>query len=567
MKIRLAVIAAALALAGCSSEDKPLPKTPVELGYKFNFATMNVAMDDAGVNPLFRKVDLAWSEPVFDPEYCDYEEGFCEQELQSVDLCAVSATSENQCEVVNADIKNDGAPISLDNLALGANQELFLLANYAHGSYPSNKLSFTAAQYDAFAKTFGRGLPDLITNTRFGETIDISGDGTVVVVADTNAQRQTDPFSYGEVYIYDRTDDGYSLSFNFPQPDMSYNSNFGDVLSVSDSGNTVVALASYDRSCSTDILNPDQLCNSATNQLGAFYVIETDGVNAHTVAMVKPTKDHGLEEFNSVAVSGDGSVVYLGSYIESTDEMHLRSYTKSNLGVWEQEYSKRVPLPYTHKVYDMDISNDGKTLVLSDGEDMLLVYARTDGGIENTQQLLNPFGTHIEEAEGVSISGDGNTIAAGYPNLEAGFDEGNQGGFAIYKRNVSGMFELVQKGFPEYVDQRGEFGQGTGINYDGTKIFFSAPETRWDNSDGAVVIGEPRLNWRFDGYTGSISVYVEQLDGSYKHESLINPPSIIDYGSDFVEGDHPLAVSDNGVVVGGAPDFVDGLKTGGFFVY
>ncbi len=147
-------------------------------------------------------------------------------------------------------------------------------------------------------------------NDRFGASVAMSGDGSILAVGATNA---------GVVYVYER-----DAMFVWTQQAEVKASNsggdrFGTSVALSGDGSTLAVGASREASSAVG-LGGNQADNSDFGA-GAVYVYERDGMNVWTQqAYVKASNAEADDYFGtSVALSGDGSTLAVGADEEDSD--------------------------------------------------------------------------------------------------------------------------------------------------------------------------------------------------------------------------------------------------------
>ena len=224
------------------------------------------------------------------------------------------------------------------------------------------------------------------TGDGFGDAVALSSDGNTLAVAASfeasNGSSQADNSApgAGAAYVFTRsgttwTQQAYIKASNAGQGDA-----FGNSVSLSSDGNTLAVGAPNEGSNATGV-NGNGADNSATGA-GAAYVFTRSGTTWTQQAYVKPSNTEFLQEYGiSVALSGDGNVLSVGSDVEN--------HTSSGI-------------------------NGDQTIGGSGGVGAVYMYQRS--GTAWTQNVYvkasNPQGQDFFGVR-VALSGDGATLAVG----------------------------------------------------------------------------------------------------------------------------------------------------------
>jgi hypothetical protein len=175
----------------------------------------------------------------------------------------------------------------------------------------------------------------------------------------------------------------------------------------------------------------------SSNNDGATYVFtRSNGAWSQQAELVGTDANGTVEstgwQGSSVALSSDGNTLVIGAFHDSNFTGAAYVFTRSN-GVWTQQ-AKLVATGATGTSGDsqgasVSLSSDGNTLVVgvpTDGDDVGAAYVFTRSNGTWTQQAKLVSTDKVGNALGssVSVSGDGNTVAAGAP------DDNNNAGFA-----------------------------------------------------------------------------------------------------------------------------------------
>ena len=334
---------------------------------------------------------------------------------------------------------------------------------------------------------------------RFGEAIALSGDGSTLAVgafyesggangvngngSDNSAERA------GAVYVYSRRSDGlwgqdaYVKASNSDAFDL-----FGDDVSLSESGDTLLVGASQEQSAATGVAG-DQADNSYSGA-GAAYVFIRQSGNWYQVAYIKASNTDASDRFgSSVHLSAAGTYFVVGAPNEDSaatgfdgDDSNDSAPRSGAVyafalkdGVWAQKaYLKASNTdPGDQFGNALAFSSDAQTLVVTadyeesaatgvggdqndnstEGAGAAYVFARA-GGSWSQEAYIKASNTAVRDYFGsdVSVSGDGTTLAvtAVFEDSEAlgvggdsSDDSAERAGSAyVYERGESGWSRI-----------------------------------------------------------------------------------------------------------------------------
>jgi len=129
---------------------------------------------------------------------------------------------------------------------------------------------------------------------KFGNSVSISGDGnTVIVSRGFNRDHPSGPLA---AYIFTRSDDSWLERAKLQDTSMNVQSGFGSSVSISSDGNTAIVGAPGD--------------TIASGRVGATYIYTRSDDSWPQRAKIGPSDTGGLEQFGqSVSISGDGNTI------------------------------------------------------------------------------------------------------------------------------------------------------------------------------------------------------------------------------------------------------------------
>ncbi len=183
--------------------------------------------------------------------------------------------------------------------------------------------------------------PDV--DDRFGIKLAIDGSGNTIAVAARNERSnaigvngdETDNSAgaSGAVYVFTRIGATWSQQAYVKSSNTDLSDTFGNTgLALSQNGNTLSVGAIGEDSNATGI-NGDQTDNSVAFA-GAIYVFTRVSNNWSQIAYVKATNTAGNDRFGgSAALSGDGSSIAIGAYLEDSNATGINgNQTDNSLG-------------------------------------------------------------------------------------------------------------------------------------------------------------------------------------------------------------------------------------------
>ena len=281
----------------------------------------------------------------------------------------------------------------------------------------------------------------------FGHAIALSGDGNTLAVGTPmessaatgiNGKGENDPGdSSGAVYVYARSGTRWAQQAYIKASNAGSDDQFGFAVTLSGDGNTLAVSAPYEDSAATGI-NGNQADNSMPNS-GAVYVFSRTGNTWSQQAYVKASNtgetDEGDEFGYAISLSGDGNTLAVGAIGEDSAAKGINGnqadnsangagavymFTRSG-GTWAQQAYVKSSNTARNIMYgySVSLSANGDTMAVGEfdadrGRGALYVLTRS-GSTWSQQARLQASNAEPQDSMGcwVSISDDGNTIAAG----------------------------------------------------------------------------------------------------------------------------------------------------------
>jgi hypothetical protein len=214
----------------------------------------------------------------------------------------------------------------------------------------------------------------------FGTLVAISGDAGILAINEPGvAVGTTTPVS--SVHVFARGNIDWEEATELTPANGHYGDGFGGSLALSASGDTLVIGASYESSAATGV-NGDA-DNTQAMLAGAAYVFRGTAGTWAQVAYLKASNTEELDEFGTVAISGDGNTVAVGAIGESSNATGVNGDQTNNLA-----------------------TQSGAVYVFT-----------TDGTTWRQEAYLKASNTDAQDAFGyaLALSADGTTLAVGAP--------------------------------------------------------------------------------------------------------------------------------------------------------
>lgn len=354
---------------------------------------------------------------------------------------------------------------------------------------------------------FGNG------GTLEGHGVALSGDGTTLAVGapyessgakDINGdQNDTSVYAAGAVYVFIRKNNAWSQQayIKASNPGQSYR--FGQVVSLSQDGNTLAVSAYFEASAAKGI-NGDQTDKSIP-QAGAVYVFTRTGSTWSQQAYVKAsntgeaavgnTPSKGDQFGFSIGVSADGNTLAVGAISEDSGAKGVNGDQNDN------------SQPSSGAVY---------------------VFTRA-GTTWSQQAYVKASNTDVNDLFGyaVGLSADGNTLAASAYDEDSSareingvMDKNRRGSGAIYVFTRTGATWKQTAYLKAHNAENGDsLGYDMAISQDGNTIAGGAA----DEDCYTPGINPPGCDndYKTDTSTGAVYVFVRDAGGKWTEQAFI----------------------------------------------
>ena len=304
---------------------------------------------------------------------------------------------------------------------------------------------------------------DIATSAYFGSGVDVSGDGSTIVVGAPGDNGGTS--GQGAAYTFEKVGGTWTQLQKLVQSDTRGSGFFGSKVRLSDDGTTLVAGA----------YGHDEPYSGAANNTGAAYIFEKGGGGSTWSQTLKlyPTlggTDNGGGEFgHGLDISGDGNVIAVGAPRDDTtrsDGGSVYMYVKTG-AAWSASPTQ-VITPANLEAVVSDAYYLGWSIALSQNGEHMVVGAVGDDG----------------------------------PTLYGGPTAANAGAIHLYKR-TNGVWTYVK-------EQRS--GQDLFASLSGGTMAFGVGYSVAMSHDGQIYLtGSPHEEQYHRGDVGSVLVYNEQI--------------------------------------------------------
>ena len=348
----------------------------------------------------------------------------------------------------------------------------------------------------------------------------------------------------GAVYVFAKVESEWVQQGYLKASNTDENDFFGSALDLSADGSVLVVGARNEQSNSTEI-NAGESDNSGIST-GAVYVFSREGGSwtqqAYLKAIKAPRPSYVLDFGRSVSLDAEGKILAVGSLYDVDDSNGPVHIFERSGDIWS--FKQMVAVPESSDFDDngraVKLSNDGKTLVVgAPGEDS---SATGVNGDESDNSVTNAGAVYVYEyidgewlkqaylksikpqeymsfGSVLSISGDGLTVAVGVSSDSSsaiGAQAPNSlrasGAVYIYKKNGSSWsFLQMLKASNTVEDDR--FGNALCLNQDGSLLFVGAI------GEGGIGQGFDRLETSYNG-ENSGAVFVYKMNGQEYQESV-----------------------------------------------
>jgi hypothetical protein len=306
---------------------------------------------------------------------------------------------------------------------------------------------------------------DLAGNDQFGKDVAMNSDGTRVIVS-AYLEHAGGTSDAGSVYIY--TYNGVSwVEHKLVSPDNETSAQFGTSVSMSSDGMKVIVGAMHDDEGATDT--------------GAAYIFTYSGGSWDAgTKIVAPDKAQDDRFGNSVGMSGDGTKVIVGAYIEDEDVAGGTTLTSAgsayiftyNGSSWDTGTkivaSDRAGSDLFGRSVAMN-SDGTKAIVGAEGGEAAYIFTY-NGSSWVEQQILVASDADAGDKFGfdVAMSGDGTKVIVG-AYLEHAGNLSDAGAAYIYTYNGSSWDTGTKIVAPDK-EAGDRFGYSVGMSSDGTGL-------------------------------------------------------------------------------------------------
>ena len=250
----------------------------------------------------------------------------------------------------------------------------------------------------------------------FGESVSVSEDGNTVIVG-ARGNSASGSFA-GSAYVFTRSGSSWSQQAKIQSSDIQAGDRFGNAVSISDDGNTAII--------------------GALNSLsagGSAYVFTRSGSSWSQQAKLIASDKEDFDQFGwSVSISGsNGNTAIIGAPTEDTNGSNAGAayiFTRSGSS-WSQQAKIQASNASSDDYFgeSVSISDDGNTAIIgapyedSGGSNAGSVYIFTRSGSTWSQQARMQASDNAANAyfgNSTSISEDGDTVIVGARNANNG---------------------------------------------------------------------------------------------------------------------------------------------------
>ena len=362
----------------------------------------------------------------------------------------------------------------------------------------------------------GQDINGDILNEWFGYSISLSSDGSILAVGAPSHNVYNSSQDTGYVRIFQWDGSSWNQLGQDIEGDDSQDK-FGSTVSLSSDGSRIaISAPEYGTSSNPNSqfdyergkVKVYELINSSWNQIGQDFVGTGSYVRLGYL----------------LSLSGNGNVLCMYSKMQMGGSYPGEMFSYEWNGSSWVQFGQNIPSLNNYTPSSLDINNDGSKLIIGNGWDNSPGYVRVFSfdGVNWTQigNTINGISGSDRFGYSVSISNDGNTIAAGAIEADAfPFNEMNQGHIRVFNWDGSLWDQVGQ-------DINGKYGlENSGwsvaLNGDGSSLIVGIPENQslgLGQSHGAARVYQLKLNICISGCTDSSA-------------TNYNPSSIIDDGS------------------------------------
>jgi hypothetical protein len=331
----------------------------------------------------------------------------------------------------------------------------------------------------------------IVTQGFFGTSLALSADGSTMAVG---AHMDTQPDSYGGVYVFTRTGTTWAQQAHLQSPILQPYAFFGWSVALSADGNTL-ATGAYDE-------NSIGAVGSGQTFAGAVHVFTRTGTTWAHEAALKGAQTEAYDYVGmSIALSGDGNTLAFGAPGESGGSTGVNGDESSNAAeasgaiyvatrtgaTWTQQAYIKPSRLLNHGGFAMAIalSSDGTTLAAGNmGETAsagaAYVFKRSGATWAEDARVVAPnwfdgdyFGASVD------LTANGDTLVVGANGEDSGganpADNGVNDAGAIYELVRSGSAWTTRRYIKASTTDVGDrFGTTVGISDDGTGLLVGA---------------------------------------------------------------------------------------------
>jgi len=453
--VKSALLLTSLVLSGCGSSSDDASKNSTPQLSTFNLTAINAANTNSNDGAAtVRTMQLTWNS------------GLSDASLTGVDytVCQVDDSQTNNCLALTSVTDTLSAMVEI-NLLDALSQDYFVLADYEDETKASSELSLESETLTEMIGYFKASNTE--GGLYYGQAVALSADGQTLAVSAKressaatgidgeqayDADAETNYVSAsGAVYIYSKSDGGWSQTAYVKASNGEKSDFFGQAVALSADGSKLVVSANGEDSDGSDEAN-----NGASSS-GAVYTFELTSGTWSQTDYLKASNAEKSDGFGwSLTLSNDGNTLAVGANGEDSNTTGINGDQTDNSvsgsgavyifndsdSSWSQAaYVKASNAEKTDNFgYSVALNEDGSTLVVgATGEDSATTginglqteskdedtnYASGSGAVyvfklNNSvwaqSDYIKASNTEASDNFGysVSISDDGNTIAVG----------------------------------------------------------------------------------------------------------------------------------------------------------
>jgi len=277
---------------------------------------------------------------------------------------------------------------------------------------------------------------------RVGISVDISGDGNTIVTGAT--YEDTSGSNSGAAYIFTRSGSTWSQQTMLKASDAQADDWFGNAVSISDDGNTVIVGAKYE--------------DTGFTTAGSAYIFTRSGSTWSQQAKIQSSDVESDDRFGeSVSISGNGDNVIVGANMEDTGATSAGSayiFTRSG-STWSQQAKIQAGDLQASDMFGsaVSISEDGNTAIVgapfedTPSTNYGAAYIFTRSGSTWSQQAKIQTSDSNSTINGnfgraVSISNNGDIVVVAHEAYES-LARNDEGAVHIFTRSGTTWTEQI----------------------------------------------------------------------------------------------------------------------------